>query len=117
MKDGMARNLNVAVQPAVADARWPCPRWISAATRLVGPFLGNCAGVRNPSRFPRGHIPYPVEATDRGRRSFVAHHENRTALSRLYRRAETLPRGIHQRPADQQGRARLWWRRRWESKR
>ena len=32
-----------------------------------------------------GRILYSVDATDRGRRSFVARHENRNDLSRLYR--------------------------------
>jgi hypothetical protein len=54
------------------------PRWISAATKLVGPLLWKLNfGAWMPSRFLLcGHIPFPVEATDRGRRSFVAHHEN-----------------------------------------
>ena len=38
-----------------------------------------------------------VDATRRGRRSFVAHHENRNAHSRLYRRAEALPRRLYHR--------------------
>src|SRR5260370_16054803 len=59
------------------------PRWKSAATRLVGPLPGNWTRRSLPDRFPRGHIPFPVEATARGRRSFVAHYENRNALSRL----------------------------------
>jgi len=33
------------------------------------------------------------------------------ALSRLYRRAEALPRRFYHGPADQPGRARVWWRR------
>src|ERR1700692_2000402 len=98
----MARNLNVAVRPAVADARWPHVQ-DTAATRLVGPLLISIPAGK-PSRFQRGGIPYPVDATDRGRRSFVARHENRNALSRLYRRAETLPRRFCHRLADQQGR-------------
>src|SRR5258707_15347072 len=39
--------------------------------------------------------PQSVDATDRGRRSFVAHNENRNTHTRLYRRAETLPRGLY----------------------
>src|SRR5260370_10915519 len=110
----MAPNLNVAAQPAVAEV---------AGYKSKMDFRSNEAGrtapleiepgTSQPSRFSRGRIPYPVDATDRGRRSFVAHHENRNALSRLYRRAETLSGRFCHGFADQQGRARRrWWQRR-----
>ena len=83
----------------------PRPRWISAATRLVGPLLGIEPAISAEPISARSHS-LSVDATDRGRRSFVAHHENRNALSRLYRRAEALPRRLYHRPADQPGRAR-----------
>ena len=85
----------------------PRPRWISAATKLVGPHR---------TRYCAAHVPFPLNATRRGRRSFVVTHENRNPLSRLYRRAETLPRRIHHGPADQPGRARPRWRCRGQSK-
>ena len=47
------------------------PRWISAATRLVEPSLELASGALSRAGF-RTAIPQFVEATDRGRRSFVA---------------------------------------------
>src|SRR5664279_3334013 len=61
MNGGMARNLNVAVQPAVADARWRRPRWISAATRLVGPFLGIVPVFAAPANFRAVTFPIPLK--------------------------------------------------------
>ena len=47
-----------------------------------------------PGEAPRGQTQF-VDATDRGRRSFVTHYENRDAHSRLYRRAEALSRRLY----------------------
>src|SRR6267142_3235077 len=85
------------------------PRWISAATRLVGPLPEVEPALARRTDFSAVTFPFPLNATRRGRRSFVAHHENRNALSRLYRRAETLPRRFYHGLADQPGRT--WPRR------
>src|ERR1700726_4139631 len=58
----MARNLNVAVQPAVTDVAGLHPRWISAATRLVGPLLRN--RTRQFQAEPisaRSRFPFPLK--------------------------------------------------------
>jgi hypothetical protein len=70
----MARNLYVAVQPTVADAGWLTSRM---------DFRSNEAGRTVPGR---GTAPFRAyadfltgrsnSATDRGRRSFVTHHES-----------------------------------------
>src|SRR5947209_20298648 len=102
----VAHNLNIAAQLAVTDACWLVPRWISAATRLFEPFpkLSPGAFLVEPISV-RSHS-YPVDATQRGRRSFVSHHENRNAPGRFFGRAEAIPRGFCDRLADQPGRAR-----------
>jgi len=54
----MARNLYVAVQPAVAEARWPTSRMdfrSNEAGRTV-PLVVEPA-FPTPGRFPGGHIP------------------------------------------------------------
>ena len=108
----VARNLYVAVQPAVADARWLTSkmdfRSNEAGRTALRELIRRFAGRTN----SRGRIPLPVEAAEGGCRSFVAGHENRNPLRRFYRRAEALPRRLCHRPADQQGRPRPRRRRR-----
>ena len=100
----LARNLNVAVRPA-------CHRCLlrqSAATKLIGP-LGAQPALEPAELLAGRQFP---SIPPGGRRSFVTDHENRHALSRLYRRAETLSRRLHDRSADQPGRSRSRRRRR-----
>ena len=101
----MARNLYVAVQPVVADACWPTSKMDFRSNEAGRTDTRNQSPAPRPGRFQSGQ-PNFVDATARGRRSFVTHHENRNAHSRLYRRAEALPRRLYHRPADQPGRAR-----------
>src|SRR5258705_13651462 len=104
-----ARNLYVAVQPAVADACWPMSKMdfrSNEADRTV-------SGSHSAHGQAGFETVTPTSfATSRGRRSFVAHHENRDSYSRLYRRAETLPRRLYHGIADQPGRTRSWRRQR-----
>src|SRR3974390_361252 len=68
----MARNLNIAVQPAVTDARWQRPGWISAATRLVGPHPEMEAGVRAEIPFPARSNLSHFRSGHRAARSYAA---------------------------------------------
>ena len=90
----------------VADACWPRSKMDFRSNEAGRTALGNLslAPLAKPSS--RRSVPFPLKPPRRGRRSFVADHENRNALSRFYRRAEALPRRLHHRPADQPGRTR-----------
>ena len=110
---GLARNLYVAVRPAAVDVCWPTSKmdFRSNEADRTAQFR---PGPQGQAGF-RAVAPNLVDATTRGRRSFVAHHEDRNAYSRLYRRAETLPRRLYHGAADQPGGARPWrWRRQGE---
>ena len=104
----MARNLNVAVQPAPQMPAGFRPRWIFTATKLVGLDEAGVGEFRRTNACSAKCLS--VKAAHCGSRSFVDRHEDRHPLRRIYRRAEALPRRFHDRLADQQGRARPGWR-------
>ncbi len=108
---GLARNLYVAVRPAAVDVGWTTSK-MDFRSNEAGRDRSNPARPMRSGRVPKAVALYFVDATTGGRRSFVAHHEDRDANSRFYRRTETLPRRLYHRVADQPGGSRARRRRR-----
>jgi hypothetical protein len=69
----VARNLYVAVQPAVADVSWLISRMDFRSNEAGRTASGTGASVPTPKPVSAWS---PVDATNRGRRSFVTRHEN-----------------------------------------
>jgi hypothetical protein len=78
----MARNLNGAVRPAameglLASVQDGFPQQRGWSDR----FLGNCTGDFEAEPISARSHSVSFDATQRGRRSFVAHHEDRNAFN------------------------------------
>src|SRR5580658_7285673 len=92
----MARNLNAAVRPVVVDALRSTSRMDFRSNEADRTVSWESNRVRQSLFDSRAVIfRFSLNATDRGRRSFVTHHENRNAHSRLFRRAKALPRRLY----------------------